>query len=168
MFGETRMRLVPKILLLHALTAAMLNVTVSAAAPIPSASPGANLCVLCDLGARAGDPTLPKEIGLLAKGPEGDLYTTSPAGGSHNNQGTIFRISPKDGALHVLYSFDRGEKGGNPLGGLVATADGTFTGTTYAGGLYLVDDKGTRRAGAGTVFSFRPGAAVPEDRKSVV
>lgn len=99
-----------------------------------------SVSVLYHFGTNPGDPIWFREIGLIAEGPDGSLYGTSPQGGKINNQGTIFKMTP-DGKLTVLYDFD-GKTGAGPLGGLTRGSDGNFYGTTYGGGKY----------GVGTIF----------------
>jgi uncharacterized repeat protein (TIGR03803 family) len=74
----------------------------------------------------------------------GTLYGTTARGGAYGS-GTIFSISPVNGAENVLHSFGYGSDGATPLGELIAVK-GTLYGTTSAGGAY----------GKGTVFAFTP------------
>ncbi|NOT25134.1 MAG: hypothetical protein HOP16_03425 [Acidobacteria bacterium] len=122
----------------------------------------AYVCALCDFGGTATNGRWPKEPGLLAKGADGLIYGTTPSGGANRDSGTLFRVSPKTGALEILHSFALDERGSNPLGGLVAAKDGSFRGTTYTGGLYRITDAGRMRLGTGTVFSYRPGDKEPQ------
>jgi uncharacterized repeat protein (TIGR03803 family) len=108
-------------------------------------------------------------LGGLIEGTDGDLYgTTSEGGGGYcMNQfdghfkggcGTVFKISA-NGTLTTLYDFcsvvvGRSylcKDGATPYAGLIQAADGTFYGTTTAGG-----GVGANRAcgitGCGTVF----------------
>ena len=124
--------------------------------------PGANVCALCDFGGTAGNPLWPKEPGLLVKGADGLIYGTTPSGGANNNSGTLFRVSPKTGALEILHSFALDARGSNPLSGLVDAGDGSFRGTTYTGGMYqIVSDPKKMRLGTGTIFSYGPGDKAP-------
>jgi uncharacterized repeat protein (TIGR03803 family) len=95
------------------------------------------------------DPNLPKEIGAVAEGLDGNLYSTSPSGGKYN-LGTVFKITPDCKTLTVLWEFD-GITGRHPQGGLTRGKDGNFYGTTYAGGKY----------GVGTVFRITPKGGKP-------
>ncbi len=63
-------------------------------------------------GTNPGDPMYQNELGLLAQGPDGNLYGTSPQGGT-KNYGTVYKITP-EGELKVLYNFDK-VHGENPL-----------------------------------------------------
>ena len=85
----------------------------------------------------------------LVQGRDGNLYGTTFLGGDltcnlGHGCGTIFRITPT-GALTTLHSFE-GADGSSPWGGLVLGADGSFYGTTKAGGGNEV----------GTVFKITP------------
>ena len=77
------------------------------------------------------------EAGLF-QGTDGNLYGTTSGGGA-NGVGTVFKITPS-GTLTTLYSFCPGANtvgctdGEGPLAGLVQDTNGTFYGTTSAGG----------------------------------
>src|ERR1700674_3104485 len=86
----------------------------------------------------------------LVQGTDGNLYGTTTYGGTSSGCGafgcgTVFKITPA-GTLTTLHNFD-GTDGDNPLGGLAQATNGTFYGTTYAGGTN----------GYGTVFSLSVG-----------
>jgi uncharacterized repeat protein (TIGR03803 family) len=104
--------------------------------------------VLYDFGSHAGDPLSPEVSGIIAEGRDGNLYSTTPFGGSSSNCGggcgTVFKITPT-GKLTVLYSFD-GPHGATATGGLTLAKDGNFWGTTSAGGDFQV----------GTAFKITP------------
>lgn len=78
----------------------------------------------------------------------GTLYGTTSGGGAYDcgsyGCGTVFSITP-DGTYTVLHSFSGGNDGANPYAPLKAV-DGTFYGTTEAGGTY----------DGGTVYSIAP------------
>ncbi len=83
---------------------------------------------------------------------KGTLYGTTTGGGanctSSGGCGTVFAITAS-GKEHVLYSFKGGSgDGANPYAGLIEV-NGTFYGTTNAGGDY---DSGCYGHGCGTVF----------------
>ena len=78
----------------------------------------------------------------LLQANDGNFYGTTTNGGTFT-YGTIFKITPA-GTLTTLYSFQGGDDGANPYGGLVQTSDGTFYGTTSAFGAN----------GHGTVFKL--------------
>ncbi|HEV2177738.1 MAG TPA: choice-of-anchor tandem repeat GloVer-containing protein [Terriglobia bacterium] len=91
----------------------------------------------------------------LIRGTDGDFYGTTEAGGTGGNGacplncGTVFKISPS-GRLTTLYNFcskSDCEDGQYPLAGLVQATDGSFYGTTEAGGA-------GGRNGPGTVFKI--------------
>ena len=113
-------------------------------APLPKAN-SQTFSVLYNLGSNPGDPidggTTPN---VVAQGRDGNLYTTSWAGGA-NNLGTVYKVTPA-GALTVLYSFDS-THGSNPISGVILATDGNFYGTTSGGG----------SLGFGTVFKITPG-----------
>ncbi len=77
--------------------------------------------------------------GLLLEGRA--LYGTTETGGA-SGAGIVFKIDPSTGGETVLYSFTGGADGGTPTAGLIYH-DGTFYGTTSAGGT----------SGVGTVFA---------------
>ena len=78
----------------------------------------------------------------LVQGSDGNFYGTTEGGGTTNNNGTVFRISPS-GTYTNLYSFGTSPKDGAiPNAGLVQGSDGNFYGTTVIGG--------------GTVFRISP------------
>ena len=68
----------------------------------------------------------------LVQGADGNFYGTAQTGGTNGGWGTIFKITP-GGILTPLFSFAN-TNGAVPLAGLVQDSDGTFYGTTTAGG----------------------------------
>ncbi|MEN9391559.1 MAG: hypothetical protein RL017_857, partial [Pseudomonadota bacterium] len=82
--------------------------------------------------------------GTLVLDSNGNLYGTTTVGGI-NNSGTVFKITSQ-GQETILYSFQGGNDGANPLAGLILDATGNLYGTTYEGG-----GKDT-----GTVFKISP------------
>src|SRR5271170_6588131 len=86
---------------------------------------------LYNFGSSSGDPLNPAYSGIVAQGRDGNLYSTTPAGGS-GNLGTVFKITA-GGAVSVIYSFD-GTHGKAPYSGLTLGTDGNFYGTTSLGG----------------------------------
>ena len=92
--------------------------------------------------------------GGLVQATDGNFYGTTYSGGASNNCsggcGTIFKITP-GGTLTTLHSFD-GTDGANPSGGLLQATNGTFYGTTFAGGTY-----DNCSGGCGTIFSLSLG-----------
>ena len=66
------------------------------------------------------------------QGADGNFYGTAQTGGTNGGWGTIFKITPA-GILTPLFSFAN-TNGAVPFAGLVQDSDGTFYGTTTAGG----------------------------------
>lgn len=97
----------------------------------------------------------------LALGADGALYGVARLFGPEN-LGTVFRVGT-DGGFTLVHSFDL-EDGADPMGGLVAAADGNLYGTTNSGGIIPPDQPSTRGTvfrvtGAGTVetvYSLQP------------
>jgi uncharacterized repeat protein (TIGR03803 family) len=92
--------------------------------------------------------------GNLVQGNDGLLYGTTRGGGDVEctypggvGCGTLFAIS-RDGALTTLHKFD-GSDGNQPISGLTQATNGTFYGTTFAGG-----SDGECFYGCGTLFSL--------------
>ena len=82
---------------------------------------------------------------LIQAGGFGDLYGTTSSGGRHN-QGSVFKMNPRSGAVTTLHSFTRfaGFDGENPQSALALRSDGDLYGTTPYGGAY----------GKGTIFKI--------------
>jgi uncharacterized repeat protein (TIGR03803 family) len=68
----------------------------------------------------------------LIQATDGNFYGTTSAGGA-NGDGTIFQVTPT-GALTSLHDFNGAIDGTNSQAPLVQGTDGSFYGTTYAGG----------------------------------
>ena len=84
----------------------------------------------------------------LVQGADGNLYGAAYQGGA-NNCGTIFKVTTS-GTLLWYYSFLCTPSGANPVGPLIQGSDGSFYGTTSAGG----------NRGVGTVFKLDQGGNV--------
>lgn len=97
---------------------------------------------LYNFGTQPNDPQFPIYSGIIAQGRDGNLYSTSPQGGT-NGLGTVFKITPA-GNLSLLHSFTSAE--GSPNSGLTLGTDGNFYGTTLNGGT----------ATLGTIFRITP------------
>jgi uncharacterized repeat protein (TIGR03803 family) len=115
----------------------------TAAVSSPQLTSAQTYSVAYNLGSSIGDPLSPA-WSLVAQGRDGNLYSTSPKGGTLGN-GTVFKITPA-GTLTVLYDFDV-THGSLPYGGLTLGADGNLYGTTYQGGT---------GGGGGTIFKITP------------
>jgi uncharacterized repeat protein (TIGR03803 family) len=102
---------------------------------------------LYDFGKASGDPLNPQYSGIVAQGRDGNLYSTTPVGGS-GGLGTVFKITPQ-GVLSVLYNFD-GTHGKAPNSGLTLATDGNFYGTTSLGG----------STNLGVIFKITPAGAL--------
>ena len=95
-------------------------------------------------GAAGSEP-----IAALVQGNDGNFYGTASQGGA-GNAGTVFRITPPvvftnlPAVFTNLYSFTGGADGGIPAAGLILGLDGSFYGTTSAGGT----------GGNGTIFKI--------------
>ncbi len=89
--------------------------------------------------------------GGLVQGADGNFYGTTLRGGA-SNLGTIFKMTP-GGVLTTLVEFTGtagANRGSNPWGALVQVSDGTFYGTTQAGGTN----------GSGTLFKVNTSGAL--------
>ncbi len=82
------------------------------------------------------------------QGRDGSFYGVTGNLQTPNDNGTVYRINP-GGMLTTLYSFG-GSDGSSPYGTLVQGTDGSFYGTTFAGGAY----------GYGTVYRITPGGVL--------
>jgi uncharacterized repeat protein (TIGR03803 family) len=101
--------------------------------------------VLYSFGATNVDGTGP--MGGVIQGTDGNFYGTTASGGAHG-AGTVFKVTPQ-GVETVLYSFGTNPSdGASPNAALIQGKDGSFYGTTAAGG-------GAIRVG-GTVFKITP------------
>ncbi|MEI9864674.1 MAG: choice-of-anchor tandem repeat GloVer-containing protein [Limisphaerales bacterium] len=80
----------------------------------------------------------------LVFGPDGNLYGTTITGGTNENYGTIFRITPS-GTFTSLVSLDGNTMGASVNAGLLLGTNGNFYGATYGGGgsIFEVTPNGT-------------------------
>lgn len=107
-----------------------------------------------------GGPLWPEEGNSMVEGPDGSLYSTTPAGGEYAH-GTVFRVT-KEGKTEVIHSFNPfvATDGSSPRGGLTKGPGGALYGTTYGGGekkvgtIFRVSPDGK---GVQTVASFKNG-----------
>ncbi len=97
---------------------------------------------LYNFGDASGDALNPRNSGIVAQGRDGNLYSTTPTGGT--GLGTVFVATPQ-GSVSVLYSLN-GSFGKTPYGGLTLGMDGNFYGTASSGG----------SSNLGTVFQITP------------
>jgi uncharacterized repeat protein (TIGR03803 family) len=77
----------------------------------------------------------------LVQATDGNFYGTTSSGGSINEFGTVFKITPA-GALTKLHTFEFTD-GDLPYGGLVQATNGTLYGTTFGGGVNGFNSFGT-------------------------
>ena len=98
-------------------------------------------------------------FGNLILDAAGNLYGVTRLGGTNacdGGCGTVFELSPNSNgtwAESVLYRFQGGSDGANPIGGLVADTQGAFYGTTMSGG---GSNNICGSMGCGTVFELAP------------
>jgi uncharacterized repeat protein (TIGR03803 family) len=118
---------------------------------IPTGSHAQTYSALYEFGGKTGDPLNPQYSGIIAQGRDGDLYSTTPHGGSlcTGGCGSVFKITPS-GTLTVVYSFNFGASGVAPFGGLTLGTDGNFYGTTLNNGKFNY----------GTVFKVTAGGTL--------
>jgi len=111
---------------------------------VAASAQGQTYSVLDNLGQTNSDPLNPAWVGIFAQGRDGNLYSTTQAGGAFGSHqyGTVFSLTPS-GTVTILWSFDN--TSGKPNSGLTLGTDGNFYGTTTIGG-----------AGYGTIFRITP------------
>jgi uncharacterized repeat protein (TIGR03803 family) len=88
-------------------------------------------------GTKTGDPASPQSSGIINQGHDGNLYSTTPAGGTLCSFcGVVFKITPSGTLTHVFdFNYPNGA-GYTAFSGLTAGTDGNFYGTTAAGGSF--------------------------------
>jgi uncharacterized repeat protein (TIGR03803 family) len=113
-------------------------------------TPGGNITPLYNFGSSATDGEGP--TGPLVRDSAGNFYGTTIEGGAHNNNGTVFMLSPGGSGYTetILHSFDNTD-GSEPAAGLIRDSAGNLYGTTAEGGAY-----GANYLGFGTVFELSP------------
>lgn len=100
-------------------------------------------------GSGADDPPIYAALALDAKG---NIYGTTPNGGSNNcgsGCGAIFMLDPT-GKNTILHAFTGGAEGATPGAGVTLDSAGTIYGTTSVGGNLSCNNG----AGCGTVFKL--------------
>lgn len=112
------------------------------------------LYVLHDFCDEVGCAVAP--IGALTFATDGNFYGTASAGGA-NSGGQVFAMN-LSGQMKPLYNFDvySPENGFSPMAGVIQASDGSFYGTTSAGG----DMSCNAPNGCGTIFEMKPGGAL--------
>jgi uncharacterized repeat protein (TIGR03803 family) len=100
----------------------------------------------------AGTTTVPS----LFLASDGSLWDTNFTD-SADPMGSVFSISPKDGAVLQTFAFD-GANGDSPLAGVIQAADGTFVGTAELGGTIT---GGGKKFADGTVWTLDAGLPAP-------
>ena len=85
-----------------------------------------------DFGKNAGDPLNPQLVGAIAQGRDGNMWSTTPAGGL-NKIGAAYKITP-GGKMTKVHDFDPSKGEGTPFSGLTLGTDGNFYGTMSTGG----------------------------------
>jgi uncharacterized repeat protein (TIGR03803 family) len=88
-------------------------------------------------GTKSGDPSNPQYTGIIAQGQDGNLYSTTPAGGTGCSFcGVVFKMTPSGTLTHVFdFNYPNGAPY-TPFSGLTLGKDGNFYGTTEAGGTF--------------------------------
>lgn len=85
-------------------------------------------------------------VASLIQASDGNLYGSNNLGGAHNNDGTVFQITPQ-GVTTLVYAFGANSNDGSDTqANLIQASDGNFYGTTRGGGTY----------GYGTIFRITP------------
>jgi uncharacterized repeat protein (TIGR03803 family) len=114
---------------------------------VPKSGGGWTEKVLYSFNTNGRDGTYPNAS--LIFNAAGNLYSTTYAGGAHND-GTVFELTPKVGGSwteKVLHTFNNLGRGGyKPYASLILDAAGNLYGTTSQGGAH----------GGGTVFKITP------------
>jgi uncharacterized repeat protein (TIGR03803 family) len=119
-------------------------------------APSQTFKTLADFNGTNGNGSAPAYM-ALAQGTNGNLYGTTETGGADfYNDGTIFQLTPT-GTLTTTHTFE-GTDGAGPLAGLLLALDGSFYGTTSAGG--DLSCSAGNGFGCGTVFRITASGAL--------
>jgi uncharacterized repeat protein (TIGR03803 family) len=114
--------------------------------------PSGHYTILYSFGADIRSAVNP--TGRLTMDAAGNLYGT--ASGGFYGVGTVYKLDT-NANLTVLYSFNGGQYGGTPEGGLLyVESEGTFFGTTYNGGDLRCNGNGS---GCGIVYKLAPNSS---------
>lgn len=85
-------------------------------------------------------------LASLIQASDGNLYGINNLGGAHNNDGTVFQVTPQ-GVTTLVYAFGANSgDGSNTQANLIQASDGNFYGTTHGGGAH----------GYGTIIRITP------------
>jgi uncharacterized repeat protein (TIGR03803 family) len=126
----------------RALTVAVVTLTLALAASAPLQAQTYSVLYNFSPGTKPGDPQNPQSTGQIAQGRDGNLWTTTPAGGSFGG-GAAFYVTPSGGAVNVIDNFNS-PSGVAPYSGLVLGTDGDFYASAESGGTF----------GQGTLFKI--------------
>ncbi len=99
---------------------------------------------------------VPGEVpGPLYLASDGDFYGTTWRGGT-SNMGTLFRMTPTNGAVKVIHNFTGSPDGDEPYGTVIEGSDGNLYGTTGFGGLYSNGEiyKSPRSGSPKAIYNF--------------
>ena len=115
------------------------------------AIPTARAQTLMPLHTFSGTPDGREPIAGLTMGAGGNLYGTTYYGGTHD-MGLVYKLARRGAGFELspLYSFQGGQDGARPSGGVTVGSDGNLYGTTNGGG----------PNNAGTVYKLSPPAAI--------
>lgn len=118
---------------------------------------GQTFKVVYNFGTQATDPHCPDYPGIIAQGRDGNLYSSAILGGSAG-YGATYRLTPA-GVLSLVYSFQNGTDGAEPVSGLTLGKDGNLYGTTETSGAgsYGTVFKNTPEGGFTLMHYFRGG-----------
>jgi uncharacterized repeat protein (TIGR03803 family) len=116
-----------------------LTLLVLAVAVLTAAAHAQTYAVLYNFspGTKGGDPANPQYTGIIAQGQDGNLFSTTPVGGTLcGSCGVVFKITPSGTLTHVFDFNTPNGAGYTPFSGLTLGKDGNFYGTTEAGGTF--------------------------------
>lgn len=92
----------------------------------------------------------------------GNIYGTTPSGGS--NGGVVYELSPSHGswAETILYTFQGGTDGANPYAGVIFDRSGNLYGTNGSGAVYQLSPSagGWVETTIAYVYAFQPGGLI--------